>query len=157
MFRIARVAAGEQNELDIAKTEMVKIAKVATATAAQRGLDIARGKTRLLNTVISGLQQRLDRLEGRRSVGSDLPPLESGSSDDDWRRGSDPGMAHAPREAPRSRPSASAPSLSAPSHHSAGRHSEWVPSGSGSEEWRDEWLSAEYHSRRAPLRTLVRP
>ena len=59
---------------------MVKIAKV--ATAAQRELDIARGETRLLNKVINGLEQRLDELEGRGSVGSDHPPLESGSSDD---------------------------------------------------------------------------
>ena len=150
MIRIARVAAGAQKELDIAKTEMVKIAKV--ATAAQRELDIARGETRLLNKVMNGLQQRFDRLEGRGSVGSDLPPLESGSSDDGWGPGPGPGRAHAPGGAPRSRPSASAPSLSAPSHHSAGRRSERVLSGSGSEEWRDEWLS-----RRAPLRTPVRP
>ena len=73
---IARVAASAQKKLDIARTEMVKIAKV--ATAAKRELDIARGETRLLNTVINGLQQRLDRLEGRGSVGSALPPLESG-------------------------------------------------------------------------------
>ena len=155
MIGIARVAAGAQKELDIAKTEMVKIAKV--ATAAQRELDIARGETRLLNKVINGLQQRLDRLEGRWSVGSDLPPLESGSSDDGWEPGPGRGRAHAPGGALRSRPSASAPSLSAPSHHSAGRRSERVPSGSGSEEWRDEWLSAEYHSHRAPVRTPVRP
>ena len=155
MIRIARVAAGAQRELDIAKTEMVKIAKV--ATAAQRELDIARGETRLLNEVIYGLQQRLDRLEGRGSVGSDLPPLESGFSDDGWGPGPGPGRAHAPGGAPRSRPSASAPCISAPSHHSAGRRRERVPSGSGNEEWRDEWLSAEYHRRCAPLRTLVRP
>ena len=134
---------------------MVKIAKV--ATAAQRDLDIAAGETRLLNKVINGLQQMLDELEGRGSVGSDHPALESGSSDDGWGRGPGPSRAHAPGGAPRSRPSASAPSLSAPSHHSAGRRNERVPPGSGSEEWRDEWLSAEYHSRRAPLRTPVRP
>ena len=154
MTRIARVAAGAQNELNIAKTEMVKIAKV--ATAAQRELDIPRGETRLLNKVINGLQQRLDQLEGRGSVGSDHPPLESGSSDDGWGRGPGPGRPHAPGGAPRSRPSASAPSLSAPSHHSAGRRNEHVPPGSGSEEWRIEWLSAEYHNRRAPPRTPVR-
>ena len=74
MIRIARVTAGAQKELDIAKTEMVKIAKV--ATAAKRELDIAGGKTRLLN-------KRFDRLEGRGSVSSDPPPLDSGSSDDD--------------------------------------------------------------------------
>ena len=148
MIRIARVAAGAQKELDIAKTEMVKIAKV--ATAAQRELDIARGETRLLNKVINGLQQRLDELEGRGSVRSDHPPLESGSSDDGWGPGPGPGRAHAPGRAPRSRPSASAPSLSAPSHHSAGRRNERVPPGSGSEEWRDEWLSVEYQNRRAP-------
>ena len=155
MIRIARVAAGTQKELDIARTEMVKIAKV--ANAAQRDLDIARGETRLLNKVINGLQQRLDRLEGLGSVSSDLPPLWSGSPDDGWGPGPGPGRAHAPGGAPRSRPSTRAPSLSAPSHHSAGRGSERVPPGSGSEEWRDEWLSAEYHNRRAPPRTLVRP
>ena len=155
MIRIARVAAGAQKELDIAKTDMAKIAKV--ATTAQRELDIARGETRLLNKVINGLQQRSDRLEGRGSVSRDHPPLESSSSDDIWGPGPGPGRAHAPSEAPRSRPSASAPSLSAPSHHSAGRCNERVPPGSGSEEWRDEWLSAEYRNRRAPLRTLVRP
>ena len=153
MIRITRVAAGAQKELDIARTEMVKIAKV--ATAAQRELDIARGETRLLNKVLNGLQQRLDRLEGRGSVGSDLPPPESGSSDDGWGPGPGPGRAHAPGGAPKSRPSASAPSLSAPSHHSAGRRNERVPSGTGSEDWRDEWLSAEYHNGRAPLRTPV--
>ena len=155
MIRIARVAAGAQKELDIAKTEMVKIAKV--ATAAQRKLDSTTGKTRLLNKVVNGLQQRLDELEGRGTVGSDHPPLESGSSDDGWRPGLGPGRAHAPGGAPRSRPSASAPSLSAPSHHSAGRRNERVAPGSGSEKWRDEWLSAEYHNRRAPPRTPVRP
>ena len=155
MIRIARVAAGAQSELDIAKTEMVKIAKV--ATAAQRELDIAAGETRLLNKVINGLQQRLDEQEGCGSVGSDHPPLESGSSDDIWEPGPGPGRAHAPGGAPRSWPSASAPSLGAPSHHSAGRRNERVPPGSGSEEWCDEWLSAEYHNRRAPPRTPVRP
>ena len=155
MTRIARVAAGAQWELDIAKIEMVKSAKVATAT--QRELDIAKGETRLLNKVISGLQQRLDVLEGRGSVGSNHPPLESGSSDDSWGPGPGPGRPHAPGGAPRSRPSASAPSLSAPSHHNAGRRNERVPPGSGSEEWRDEWLRAEYHNRRAPARTPVRP
>ena len=132
MIRIARVVAGAQKDLDIAKTEMVKIATV--ATAAQKELDIARGKTRLLNKVINGLQQRLDALEGRGSVGSDHPPLESGSSDDSWGPGPGPGRPHAPGGAPRSHPSASAPSLSAPSHHSAGRRNERVPPGSGSEE-----------------------
>ena len=155
MTRIAWVAAGAQRELHIAKIEMVKSAKVATAT--QRELDIARGGIRSLNKVISGLQQRLDVLEGRGSVGSDHPPLESGLSDDGWVPGPGPGRPHAPGGAPRSRPSASAPSLSAPSHHSAGRRNERVPPGSGNEEWRDEWLGAEYHNRRAPPRTLVRP
>ena len=155
MIRIARVATGAQKELEIAKAEMVKIAKV--ATAAQRELDIARSETRLLNKVINGLEQRLNRLQGRGSVSSDHPPLESSSSDDGWGPGPGPGRAHAPGGAPRSRPSASAPSLSAPSHHSSGRRNKRVPPGSGSEEWRDEWLSAEYHNRRAPLRTPVRP
>ena len=155
MIRIARVAAGAQKELYIAKTEMVKIAKV--ATAAQRELDIARGETRLLNKVINGLQQRLDGLEGCGSVSSDHPPLESGSSDDGLGPGPGRGRAHAPGRAPRIRPSASAPSLSAPSPHSAGGRNKRVPPSSGSAEWRDEWLSAEYHDRRAPPRTPVRP
>ena len=155
MTRIARVAARAQKELDIAKIEMVKSSKVATAT--QRELDIAKRETRQLNKVISGLQQRLDVLEGRGSVGSDQPPLESGSLDDGWGPGPGPGRPHAPGGAPRSRPSASSPSLSAPSHHSAGRRNERVQPGSGSEDWRDEWLSPEYHNRRAPPRTLVRP
>ena len=155
MTRIARVAARAQKELDIAKIEMVKSANVATAT--QRQLDIARSETRSLNKVISGLQQRLDALEGRGSVGSDHPPLESGSSDDGWGPGPGPGRPHAPGRAPKSRPSASAPSLSAPSHHSAGRRNERAPPGSGSEDWRDECLSVEYHNRRAPPRTPVRP
>ena len=155
MICIAGVVAGAQKELHIAETETVKIAKV--AIAAQRELDIARGETRLLNKVINGLQQRLDKLEGRRSVGSDHPPLESGSSDDGWGPEPGPGRAHAPGGAPRSRPSASAPSLSAPSHHSAGRRNERVPPGSGSEEWPDERLSPEYHNRHAPPRTPVRP
>ena len=126
------------------------------AAGAQRELYIARGETRLLNNVINGLQQRLDALEGRGSVGSDHPALESGSSDDGLGPGPGPGRPHAPGEAPRSRPSASAPSLSAPSHHSAGCRNERVPPGSGSEEWRDECLRADYHNRRAPPRTLVR-
>ena len=155
MISIARVAASAQKDLDIAKAEMVKIAKV--AAAAQRDLNIARGETRLLNTVINGLQRRLDGLEGRESVGSDLPLLESASSDDGWGPGRGPGRPHAPGRAPRSRPGTSAPSHSAPSHHSAGRRGERVRSSSGSEEWRDEWLSAGYHSRRAPPRTPVRP
>ena len=155
MTRIARVAARAQRELDIAKIEMVKSAKVATAT--QKLLDIARGETRSLNKVISGLQQRLDALEVRGSFGSDHPPLESGSSDDGWGPGPGPGRPHPPGGAPRSCPSASAPSLSAPSHHSAGRRNERVPPGSGGEDWRDEWLSSEYHNRRAPPRTPVRP
>ena len=155
MTRIARVAARAQRELDIAKIEMVKSAGVATAT--QKLLDIARGETRSLNKVISGLQQRLDALEARGSVGSDHPPLESGSSDDGWGPGPGPGRPHAPGGAPGSGPSASVPSLSASSHHSAGRRNERVPPGSGSEDWRDEWLSADYHNRRAPPRTPVRP
>ena len=155
MTRIARVAARAQRELDIAKIEMVKSAQVATAS--QKLLEIARGEIRSLNKVISGLQRRLDTLEAHGSVGSDHPPLESGSSDDGWGPGPGPGRPHAPSGAPRSRPSASAPSLTAPSHHSAGRRNKRVPPGSGSEEWRDEWLSAEYHNRRAPPRTPVRP
>ena len=134
---------------------MVKSASVATAT--QRLLDIARGETRSLNKGISGLKQRLDALKARGSVGSDQPPLGSGSSDDGWGPGPGPGRRHAPGRAPRSRPSASAPSLTAPSHHSAGRRNERVPPGSGSEDWRDEWLSSDYHKCSAPPRTPVHP
>ena len=155
MTHIARVAARAQRELDIAKIEMVKSSQVATAT--QKLLDIARGDTRSLNKVISGLQQRLDALEARGSVSSDHAPLESGSSDNGWGPGPGPGRPHAPGGAPRSRPSASAPSLAAPSHHSAGRRNKRVPPGSGSEAWRDEWLMADYHNRRAPPRTPLRP
>ena len=90
---------------------MVKITKV--ATAAQRELDIARGETRLLNKVINGLQQRLDRLEGRGSVGSDLPPLGSGSSDDSWGPGPGPAEPTPPAEPPGVAP-APVPALSAP-------------------------------------------
>ena len=91
------------------------------------------------------------------SVGSNPQPLESSLSDDTWGPERGPGRAHAPGGAPRIRPSDSAPSLSAPSQHSAGRRNERVPPGSGSEEWRDEWLSAEYHNLCVPQRTPVRP
>ena len=111
MTRIARVPARAQRELDIAKIEMVKSANVATAT--QRQLDIARSETRQLNKVISGLQQRLDLLEGRGSVGSDHPPLESGSSDDGWGPGPGPGRPPSPAEPPGVAP-APVPPLSAP-------------------------------------------
>ena len=121
-----------EREVDTGKGEMTRVARV--AARAQRELDIARGETKSLNKVISGLQQRLDALEARGSVGSDHPPLESGSSDDGWGPGPGPGRPHAPGGAPRSRPNASAPSLSAPSHHSAGRRNERVPPGSGSED-----------------------
>ena len=107
MTRIARVAARAQRELDIAKIEMVKSANVAIAT--QRQLDIARAETWQLNKVISGLQQRLDALEGRGSVGSDHPPLESGSSDDGWGPGPGPGRPHAPGRAPRESPQRQCP------------------------------------------------
>ena len=144
-----------EREVGTGKGEMTRIAGV--AARAPKELDIARAETRSLNTVISVLQQRLDALEARGSVGSDHPPLESGSSDGGWGPGPGPARPHVPGGAPRSRPSASAPSLSAPSHHSAGRRNERVPPGSGSEDWRDEWLSAEYRNRRAPSRTPVRP
>ena len=98
MTRIARVAARAQGELDIAKIEMVKSANVATAI--QRQLDIPRSETRQLNKVISGLQQRLDALESRGSVGSDHPPLESGSSDDSWGSGQTPRPRRSPQESP---------------------------------------------------------
>ena len=94
MTRIARLAARAQRELDIAKIEMVKSASVPTAT--QRQLNIARAETRQLNKVISGLQQRLDTLEARGSIGSDHPPLEGGSSDDGWGPGPGPVRPYAP-------------------------------------------------------------
>ena len=144
-----------EREVETGKSEMTRIARV--AVRAQRELDIARGETRSLNKVISGLQQRLDALEARGSVGSDHPLLESGSSDDGWGPGPGSGRPHVPGGAARSRPSASAPSLTAPSHYSAGRCNERAPPGSGGEDWRDEWLSAEYRNRRAPPRTPVRP
>ena len=142
-------------EVDTGKGEMARISRV--AARAQKELDIARAETKSLTNVVSGLQQRLDALEARGSVGSDHPPLESGSSDDGWGPGPGPGRPHAPGGAPRSRPSASAPSLTAPSHHSAGRRNERVPPGTGSEDWRDEWLSAEHCNRCAPPRAPVRP
>ena len=105
-------------EVDTGKSEMARISTV--AARAQKELDIARAETKSLTNVLSGLQERLDALEARGSVGSNHPPLESGSSDDSWGPGPGPGRPHAPGGAPRSRPSASAPSLTAPSHHSAG-------------------------------------
>ena len=99
-------------EVDTGKVEMARISGV--AARAQKDLDIARAETKSLTNVVSGLQERLDALEARGRVGSDHPPLESGSSDDGWGPGPGPGRPHAPGGAPRSRPSASAPSLSAP-------------------------------------------
>ena len=133
IFYLRRRVQFLEREVDTGKGEMTRISEV--AARAQRELDIAKAETRQLNTVISGLQQRLDALEARGSVGSDHPPLESGSSDDGWGPGPGPGRPHAPGGAPRSRPGASAPSLTAPSHHSAGRRNERVPPGSGSEDW----------------------
>ena len=40
--------------------------------------------------MVAGLQRRLDTLEGRRSAGSDVPPLESGWLDEEW--GPRPGL-----------------------------------------------------------------
>ena len=93
------------------KGEMTRISKV--AARAQRELDIARAETRQLNTVISGLQQRLDALEARGSVGSDHPNLESGSSDDGWGPGPGPGRPDPPAEPPGVAP-APVPPLSPP-------------------------------------------
>ena len=161
MTRIARVAARARRELDIAKMEMAKSASVSTAT--QRLLDIARGETTLLNKVISGLQQRLDALEARGSVGSDHPPLESGrrttAGDPDQVQADPTPPAEPPGVAPAPVPPLPPPPLTTAraAATSAGRRNERVPPGSGSEDWRDEWLSAEYHNRRAPPRTPVRP
>ena len=69
-------------EVDTGKSEMARISTV--AARAQKDLDIARAETKSLTNVVSGLQERLDALEARGSVGSDHPPLESGSSDDGW-------------------------------------------------------------------------
>ena len=94
-----------EREVDTGKGEMTRITRV--AARAQRELDIARGRTKSLNKVISGLQQRLAALEARGSVGSDRRRnLESGSSDDSRGPGPGPGRPHAPGRAPRSRPSA---------------------------------------------------
>ena len=78
---------------------MKRIARV--VARAQRELDIARGETKWLSKVISGLQQGLDALEARGSDVSDHPPVESGSSDDGWGPGPGPGRPHAPGGAPR--------------------------------------------------------
>ena len=70
-----------------------------------------------------------------------------------WTRcGQSPRPLGSPQESPQHQGPLSQRTLS-----SQGRRNERVPPGSGSEEWRDECLSAEYHNRRAPLRTPVRP
>ena len=69
-------------EVDTGKGEMARISRV--AARARKELDIARAETKSLTNVVSGLQERLDALQARGSVGSDHPPLESGSSDDGW-------------------------------------------------------------------------
>ena len=61
MIRIARVAAGAQKELDIAKTEMVKIAKVATEAGSDPrghlgvtwGVYLCAGKPPLADIILS--------------------------------------------------------------------------------------------------------
>ena len=98
-------------EVDTGKGEMARISTV--AARAQKELDIARAETKSLTNVVSGLQERLDALEARGSVGSDRPPLESGSSDDGWGPGPGPGRPHAPGGAPRVAP-APVPPLSPP-------------------------------------------
>ena len=60
--------------------ETIKITWV--ATRAQKELDIAKAEAKFLSKVLSGLQRRLERLEGRGTDGSDLLPLEWGSDDD---------------------------------------------------------------------------
>ena len=99
-------------EVDTGKVEMARISGV--AARAQKDLDIARAETKSLTNVVSGLQERLDALEARRSVGSDHPPLESGSSDDGWGPGPGPGRPHAPGGAPQESPQRQCPPLSPP-------------------------------------------
>ena len=61
-------------EVDTGKGEIARISRV--AARAQKELDIARAETKSLTNVVSGLQQRLDALEARGSVGSDHPSPE---------------------------------------------------------------------------------
>ena len=141
-------------EVDTGKVEMARISGV--AARAQKDLDIARAETKSLTNVVSGLQERLDALEARGSVGRDRPPwsLARRTTAGDRARSR---QTPRPRRSPQGSPQRQCPLSHRPSHHSAGRRNERVPPGSGSEEWRDEWLSADYHNRRAPPRTPVRP
>ena len=94
-------------EVDTGKSEMARISTV--AARAQKDLDIARAETKSLTNVVSGLQERLDALEARGSVGSDHPPLESGSSDDGWGPGPGPRQTPRPRRSPQESPQRQCP------------------------------------------------
>ena len=111
LFYLRRRVQLLELEVDTGKSEMARISTV--AARAQKDLDIARAETKSLTNVVSGLQERLDALEARGRVGSDHPPLESGSSDDGWGPGPGPGRPHAPAEPPGVAP-APVPPLSPP-------------------------------------------
>ena len=86
--------------------------------------------------MVTELWSRLDRLEGLRSPESNSPPQESGSLNDGSRPGPGSGSPSATGGAPQR-------------DHTSSRR------GSGSE--CEEWLSADYRSRRGSIRTPARP
>ena len=89
-----------EREARINKIEIGKSAAI--APNAKRELDIAKFKAGKLNSMVTKVQTRLDRLEDLRSDGSDRPPpLESGS-DDSWGPGPDLGRSRRRIKAPRS-------------------------------------------------------
>ena len=137
-----------ERETETSENEAIRIAGV--ATKAQKEWDIARAEIKLLSGTIKGLQRRLDRPEGIRSDGSDIPLLESGS-DNGWDPGPGPGRPPVHAVARRSHPSASAPS------HSGARRSDWMTSGRDHGGEQDEWLSEECRIRRGPLRITDAP
>ena len=94
-------------EVDTGKIEMARISTV--AARAQKDLDIARAETKSLTNVVSGLQERLDALEASGSVGSDHPPLESGSSDDGWGTRTRSRQTPCPRRSPQESPQRQCP------------------------------------------------
>ena len=129
------------------------------AARAQKDLDIARAETKSLTNVVSGLQEEAGRAWKPVGTSGSGPPTpgvwlvgrrlgtRTRSRQDPTPPAEPPGVAPAP-----------VPPLSPPPLTTArARRNESVPPGSGSEEWRDEWLSADYHNRRAPPRTPVRP
>ena len=130
------------NEIQIGKC-------AAVAAKAQKEVDITKFEAGKLSRVVSKLQRRLGRLEDLRSNGSDqLPPLESGT-DDSRGPGPYPGRSSRRTEAPRSD--------HAPSTRGSARRSDPMHPRRSGEEERDKWLSADYHRRCDPLRTLLEP